>query len=222
MCSNWSHCECVKVSPVIGGNLPYVCPFCIKSHLLLVSELRSEISHLKARVIRLEKSCSCKSQPLVFIPAYQHLILPQIFYPTYLYLLLLHHFIAMFHYPRLQITNPTYLYILLIQVFNPTYSLFHYLPLLNPVYHFLCLHLSFYLLLFVNPSTYYLLNTQLFTPMSQHLFTHKVVTLHLSLLFLPIISFFLFYQTFYQLCLSHSSVLLLPTHIIKLNKDFLF
>ena len=65
MCSNWSHCECVNVSSVIAGNLPYVCPFCIKSHLLLVSELRSEISHLKARVIRFEKSCSSKSQPLV-------------------------------------------------------------------------------------------------------------------------------------------------------------
>ena len=44
-------------SPVIAGNLRYVCPFCITSHLLLVSELRSEISHLKARVIRLENAC---------------------------------------------------------------------------------------------------------------------------------------------------------------------
>ena len=65
MCPNWSHCECVKVTPVIAANLPYVCPFCIKSHLLLVSELRSEISHFKAPIIRLEKSCSCKSQLLV-------------------------------------------------------------------------------------------------------------------------------------------------------------
>ena len=47
--------------PDIAYNLPYICPFCIKSYLLL----RSEISHLKARVISLEKSCSCKSQPLV-------------------------------------------------------------------------------------------------------------------------------------------------------------
>ena len=31
MCFNCSHCECVKVSLVIAGHLPYVCPFCIKS-----------------------------------------------------------------------------------------------------------------------------------------------------------------------------------------------
>ena len=65
MYSNWFHCECVKVSPVIADNLPYICPFCIKSYRSLVSDLGLEISHLKARVIILEKSCSCKSQLLV-------------------------------------------------------------------------------------------------------------------------------------------------------------
>ena len=88
----------------------------------------------------------------VLRPAYQHLILLQISYPTYLYLLLPHHFITMLHYPLFQITNPTYSYIILIQVFNPTYLLFHFLLLFNPVYHFFCLHLSLYLLLFLNPS----------------------------------------------------------------------
>ena len=66
MCSNRSHCECVKVSPVTADNLPYIClSFCITSYLSLISDLRSEISHLTACIIRLEKSCSSKSQPLV-------------------------------------------------------------------------------------------------------------------------------------------------------------
>ena len=69
MCSNWSYCECVKISPAIADNLPYVCPFCIKSHLLLVSELTFEISHLRAHIIRFEKSCSCKSQHPVSPPS---------------------------------------------------------------------------------------------------------------------------------------------------------
>ena len=64
ICSNWSHCEFVKVFRVIADNHHYVYLFCIKSHLLLVSELRSEISHLKARII-FEKSSFCEFQSLV-------------------------------------------------------------------------------------------------------------------------------------------------------------
>ena len=70
---------------------------------------------------------------------------------------------------------------------------------------------------------YFLLNIQLATPMSQFLFTHKLVTLHLSIFFLTFISFFLlFFQIFCQLCLSHSFIILLTTHIVKFNKDILF
>ena len=65
MCSNWLHCDFVKISPVIVDNLPSICPFCIKSYLLLFSDIRSEISQLKAHILKLEKSCFCKSWPII-------------------------------------------------------------------------------------------------------------------------------------------------------------
>ena len=65
MCSNCLHCDFVKTSPVIVDNLSSICPLCIKSYLLLFSDVRSEISQLKAHILKLEKSCFCKSQPVV-------------------------------------------------------------------------------------------------------------------------------------------------------------
>ena len=37
--------------------LSFICPLCITSSLSLISSLKSEISHLKAHIIKLEKSC---------------------------------------------------------------------------------------------------------------------------------------------------------------------
>ena len=69
---------------------------------------------------------------------------------------------------------------------QPNLPSLHFLQLFNPVYNFLCLHqlsnlthLSLYLLLLLTSTSYYLINIQLFTQMSQHLFTQNLVILHL-------------------------------------------
>ena len=55
-CSCWSHSEYVGVSSRVANNYPFICPFCIKSIFSLVSSLRSDISHLKAHITKLESS----------------------------------------------------------------------------------------------------------------------------------------------------------------------
>ena len=55
-CSCWSHSSCVNIPPTVADKY-FLCPFCIKSNLLSISTFRSEISLLKAYVIKLEKLC---------------------------------------------------------------------------------------------------------------------------------------------------------------------
>ena len=63
-CSCWLHNECVNVPAHIGDNFPFICPLCIKSSLSLILSLKSEISHLKAHIVKLEKSCKSLSTQL--------------------------------------------------------------------------------------------------------------------------------------------------------------
>ena len=55
-CSAWCHNICVSISPQVAANFPFICPFCIKEKFSLIPKLRSEISHLKALIIKLERS----------------------------------------------------------------------------------------------------------------------------------------------------------------------
>ena len=63
-CSCWLHNECVNVPAHVADNYPFICPLCIKSSLSLISSLKSEISHLKAHIIELEKSSEFLSTQL--------------------------------------------------------------------------------------------------------------------------------------------------------------
>ena len=60
-CSCWLHNECVNIPAHVADKFPFICPLCIKSFLSLISSLKSEISHLKAHIIKLEKSCKSLS-----------------------------------------------------------------------------------------------------------------------------------------------------------------
>ena len=63
-CSCWLHNECVNVPAHVADNFPFICPLCIKSSLSFISSLKSEISHLKAHIVKLEKSCKSLSTQL--------------------------------------------------------------------------------------------------------------------------------------------------------------
>ena len=63
-CSCWLHIECVNVPAHVADNCPFICPLCIMSSISLISSLKSEISHSKAHIIKLEKSCESLSTHL--------------------------------------------------------------------------------------------------------------------------------------------------------------
>ena len=63
-CSCWLHNECVNIPAHVADKFPFIYPLCIKSSLSLISSLKSEISHLKAHIIKLEKSCKFLSTQL--------------------------------------------------------------------------------------------------------------------------------------------------------------
>ena len=48
----------------VADNFPFICPLWIKSSLSLISSLKSEISHLKANIVKLEKSWKSLSTKL--------------------------------------------------------------------------------------------------------------------------------------------------------------
>ena len=56
-CSCWSHSSCVNITPTVADKYSFLCSSCIKSSFLSISTLCSEISLLKAHVIKLEKIC---------------------------------------------------------------------------------------------------------------------------------------------------------------------
>ena len=64
-CSCWSHSSCVNIAPTVADKYPFLCPFCIKSSFLFISTLPSEISFLKAHVIKLEKICCSLTSSLM-------------------------------------------------------------------------------------------------------------------------------------------------------------
>ena len=72
-CSAWCHhslCYCVSISQV-AANFTFICPFCIKKGLSLIPKLCSEISHLEAIIIKLERSITSLTN---VIPSSQHSI----------------------------------------------------------------------------------------------------------------------------------------------------
>ena len=42
-CCQWSHCNCVSLSPSLASSYPFVCPFCIKSLFSRLSNMESEV-----------------------------------------------------------------------------------------------------------------------------------------------------------------------------------
>ena len=55
-CSCWLHIDWLNVPAHVADNFPFTCPLCIMSSLSLISSLKSEISHLKTHIVKLEKS----------------------------------------------------------------------------------------------------------------------------------------------------------------------
>ena len=55
-CSAWSHCKCIGISATLAPTYPFVCPFCVKSVLSQLDNLRSEVSDLCARMSNIEQS----------------------------------------------------------------------------------------------------------------------------------------------------------------------
>ena len=46
LCSCWLHCHCVNISAGVVDNSPFICPFCVKSTVYCISNLKTEISSL--------------------------------------------------------------------------------------------------------------------------------------------------------------------------------
>ena len=55
-CLCWSHSDCVNIPPHLASSFPFICPHCVKASITLIPTLCSEISHLRARVIKLENA----------------------------------------------------------------------------------------------------------------------------------------------------------------------
>ena len=55
-CLCWSHSDCINIPPHLASSFPFICPHCVKASITLIPTLRSEISHLRARVIKLENA----------------------------------------------------------------------------------------------------------------------------------------------------------------------
>ena len=83
ICSNWSYYECVKVSPAIADNHPYICPFCIKCYFSLVSNLRSEIHTSNLALLDLRNIALASLNPsqlsfCLFFHLHYHYLIPLI------------------------------------------------------------------------------------------------------------------------------------------------
>ena len=57
LCQNWLHCVCVGIPSHSAENYPFVCPMCMKSSMSLILELRAEVKHLRAHILKITKSC---------------------------------------------------------------------------------------------------------------------------------------------------------------------
>ena len=58
-----SHGDCVNIPSHLASSFPFICPHCIKASITLIPSLRSEISHLRARVIKLENANKSSPNP---------------------------------------------------------------------------------------------------------------------------------------------------------------
>ena len=145
------------------------------------SSLESEISHLKANIIKLEKPYQSLSTPND--PSFLLLVSDLRSEISHLcsIISLQCTITSSFKLP----TQPTLTSSSSKSSSQPTFSSTSSYCSNQSTNHPILSTFFFYLLLFLNPVPYYLLNIQLFTPMSQLL---NVVTIHLSLFFLPIIS----------------------------------
>ena len=63
-CCQWSHCNCVSLSPSLASSYPFVCPFCIKSFFSQLSNMESEVVALSNRLASLESATDSRCQSL--------------------------------------------------------------------------------------------------------------------------------------------------------------
>ena len=45
-------CDCINISEGVVNNYPFVCPLCINSSISIISYFMSEISQLKAHMVK--------------------------------------------------------------------------------------------------------------------------------------------------------------------------
>ena len=62
-CFCWSHSDCVNIPSHLASSFPFICPHCVKATITMIPSLRSEISHLRARVIKLENANKSSPNP---------------------------------------------------------------------------------------------------------------------------------------------------------------
>ena len=62
-CFCWSHSDCVHFPSHLASSFPLICPNCVKAFISLIPSLRSEIYHLRAKVIKLENANKSSPNP---------------------------------------------------------------------------------------------------------------------------------------------------------------
>ena len=55
LCDKWCHCKCVLVPASVSSTYPFVCPHCIKSSIVTISDLKTQLSVIANT---LQKLCS--------------------------------------------------------------------------------------------------------------------------------------------------------------------